>query len=196
MRPTITLVGLAVLGIGCATTGDDEPDGDATDCGFDAGPTHYFLFDDANWTLQEAVDYPEDLGALGAVEPSLDWYTEHERFVPGADLATVEGLGLRLSGHVVGIDEHQAELAGASLQGATIAGLPALTGVGQDGEPTLVTMSVADGYTLMLLTYGLDLDELVTVATEVRAVCETEWIDAGGQILDCVPTDPGCIQPP
>lgn len=173
-----------------------QPEGAAADCGPDAGTAHYVVFDDAAWTFKEAVDYPEDLGPLAAVESSLDWYGEYERFVPGDDLSTVEGLRLRLSGHLVAIDDHRSELTGATMREATIAGVPALTGVGQDGAPALVTMAVADSYTLMALSYGLDVDELVAIAGELRSVCEPEWIESGGQLLDCLPTGPGCIPPP
>lgn|GEM_PF-4942334 len=152
------------------------------------------LLENANWESREAVDYPEDLGALGAVEPSLDWYSDFERFTPSSDGQSGEGVSLRISGHNVGIDDLRGQLPGIELQEHGEGDTGLLVGSGRDGGPSsVVAKPVSDTYTLLLLSYGLDVDDLVRVTSEIRPACEQEWVDAGGQILDCVPAEPDCI---
>lgn len=152
----------------------------------------YFVFQDSAWELKEAVDYPDDLGPLASTEPDLDWYAESERFVPLADSSAVEGQSLRLSGHRSGLDQYAAQLLGADLNETQVGGRRALVGIGADGKPALLTVEVGSDYTFMLLSYELDPAELVDAAARVDAVCQAEWVAAGGQILDCVPAEPDC----
>lgn len=142
----------------------------------------------------EAIDYPEDGGLMEGVEPSLDWYGEYERFIPSADGDSVEGVSLRLSGHHAALDEHQDELRGFDPKEREIDGRRAFAGIGPDGAPSIVTMAVADDYTLMLLSYGLELEELMDIASAVEWVCQPAWVEAGGQVLDCLPTEGGCVE--
>ena len=200
MRRSILLLvfaSFAVLAGACS--GDDEGSEDrtaGTSCETGEGGSHYFVFAAPDWEFREAVDYPDDLGPLEAVEPTLDWFAEHERLTPSADGQTVEGVSLRLSGHDASLDEQRSELVGADLRDQQIGGTRALAGIGPDGAPTVVTMAVADDYTLMLLSYGLDLEELIQIAADVQPACEQEWIEAGGEILECMPTDPDCAPGP
>jgi hypothetical protein len=174
-------VGLAA---GCED-GEDGEDG-----------TRYFGFADPRWEFREAVDYPDDRGPLNPAEATLDWYAEHERLTPTADQQSVEGVSLRISGHGAGLDEQRVELAGIDLSEEQIAGVRALAGAGSDGRPTVVSMAVDYDYTLVLLSYGADLDELRQIAAAVEPVCEQQWTDAGGQVLDCLPTEASCGQEP
>jgi len=173
---------------GCA---DDDNSGagrsDALDCG------RFVVFDEPAWDFLEAVDYPEDLGSFGEIEPGLDWYSEFERIEPAADGASSEGVSLRISGHSIGLAEFRREMPGGDEfqerhgeDGLTLL-IPST-----DVEPSVLVRSVTDDYTLMLLSYGLDLDELTEVAAATRPACEQEWLDVGGRILDCMPTEPDC----
>lgn len=160
----------------------------------DAGP--YFLVGNRDWRFKEAIDYPEDGALSGGSEPSLDWYAEYERFTPPADDGSFEGVSLRMSGHHAALDEHLDELRGFDPTEREIDGTRAFVGTGPDGAPTVVTVAVVDDYTLMLLSYGLDLEELTDAAAVVERVCQPAWVEAGGQVLDCLPTEPGCGQDP
>ncbi len=84
-------------------------------CGSDAGAgadvelpascSRFLLFDNEDWELKEAVDYPQDLGPLGEVDPGMDWYSEFERFTPLEDGTGEQGLYLRLTGYSVALKE-------------------------------------------------------------------------------------------
>lgn len=196
-RALVAVVVIVVLAPGCSDGDDGARDVTADlacESDGDAGP--YFLFDHQDWQFMEAIDYPEDGGLMEGVEPSLDWYGEYERFIPSADGDSVEGVSLRLSGHHAALDEHHDELRVFDPTEREIDGARAFVGVGPDGAPSVVTMAVADDYTLMLLSYGLELEELTDAALVVRRVCQRAWVEAGGQVLDCLPTEPGCIDDP
>lgn len=173
---------------GCTDDGGDGVGGsDASDCG------RFVVFDEPAWELLEAIDYPEDVGALGVGEPGLDWYSEFQRVEPAAADGSAEGVSLRISGHTVGLAEfRRGMIGGDALQERQGAEGPTLVSPGTDVEPSVLARSVTDEYTLMLLSYGLDLDELTEVASGTHPACEQEWLDAGGRILDCIPTEPGC----
>ncbi len=194
----IALSLVAALAGGCSNGEDGGQDGTAgSTCQNDGGAGPYFLFEHEDWEFKGATDLPEDLGPMEAIEPSLDWYAEHERLTPSTDGAMVEGVSLRLSGHDADLDEHQDELSGFDAEEQLINGVRALAGIGPDLAPTVVTVTVTNDYTLMLLSYGLELEELIDLAARrVHQVCQPEWIEAGGEILDCLPADPGCTENP
>ena len=185
-RAAVVVVALTALLGACGDSGPGESSAEldpTSEC------TRFVLFEDADWTFREAVDYPEDSGAWP--EPGLDWYSEFERFTPLSDGA-VEGVSLRVSGHELGIDDLRDQLPGIELEDHG-GNAQLLTGSGIDGQPSVVAKPVSDSYTLLLLSYELDVEELVQVISETRPVCQQEWVEAGGQILDCVPTEPGCM---
>lgn len=159
----------------------------------DSGP--YFLYEGDGWEFRSGTDYPPDDGPLARVETSLDWFAEHERFTPSTDGATVEGVSLRLSGHEADVAGQRNELQGFRTEDAEVDGHSAYTGVSPDGEPTVVGVAIGDGYTVMLLSYGLDVDELVEVASSIEQVCQEAWIGAGGRVLTCAPLAPACNPP-
>lgn len=185
-RAAVVVVALTALLGACGDRGPEESTAEPDPA---SGCRRFVLFEDTDWTSQEAVDHPEDFGAWP--EPGLDWYSEFERFTPLSDGA-VEGVSLRVSGHDLGIDDLRDQLPGIELQehgGNT----QLFAGSGVDGQPSVVAKPVSDGYTLVLLSYGLDVEELVRVVSQARPVCQREWVEAGGQILDCLPTEPGCM---
>jgi hypothetical protein len=145
--------------------------------------------DAEGWELREAVNLAAP-GPLAADEPSLDWYAEYERLVPIA--GGEEGHDVRLSGHTAGLAEHRSELRGFDATEGDINGRSALWGVGADGKPAVVTIAFDERYTIMALSYALELDDLRRVATQLLPTSQNEWIAHGGKILECLPTDPAC----
>lgn len=177
---------------GCTAGGDDTPALDSSNDCQEVG--RYFVFEDPEWEFREAVDYPPDLGLLEAGQPSLDWYVEHARIVPTSDPGTTEGQHLSISGHEAGIADHARELVGAELSETQVDRRRAFVGTGPGGTPNLVTVATRDDFTIMLLSYELASDELIRLASELEPVCRREWIEAGGQVLDCLPWEAGCIK--
>jgi len=163
------------------------------DVGTKPACSRFVVFDGPGWELKESVDYPEDLGdSADAFGRYVDWYSEFERVVPAPDGESAEGSSLLISGQVAGLEDFGESLPGADLTERQGPNGPELVTSGSDSEPSVLAQSVTNNYTLMLLSYGLDLDELTDVAATTRPACEKEWLDAGGQILDCVPPEPGC----
>lgn len=176
----------------CGEGGDDSAGDDASsDC------TRFVLLDEADgWEFREAVDYPEDLGDFGSsVGPTLDWYAEYERLDPAADGQSVEGVSLVLSGHDVGLAEFRSRHLGGELEERQGAEGAMLVRPGGEGEPSELAQSSREGYTIQAVSYGLDLEELIQVVSATRPACQQQWLDAGGKILDCVPTEPDCGAP-
>jgi hypothetical protein len=168
-------------------------DSDGGDAGTPSECTRFVLFDDAEWDLQEAVDYPDDLGeSAAAVGPNVDWYAEFERFTSAADGDSVERTSLVISGQTAALAEFGDSLPGTELPARQGPKGPELVSPGAEGEPNVLAQSITEDYTLMLLSYGLDLDELTEVAAATRPVCEQEWLDAGGRVLDGMPAEPNC----
>jgi hypothetical protein len=171
-------------------------DSDGDDAGTPSECTRFVLFDHPEWEFHEAVDYPDDLGeSAAAYGPHLDWYSEFERLVPAPDGESVESTSLRIAGQTAGLAEFGDSLPGTDLTERQGPKGAELVSAGAEGEPSVLAQSITDDYTLELLSYGLDLDELTEVAAATRPACEQEWLDAGGQILDCMPTEPGCVVP-
>jgi hypothetical protein len=150
-------------------------DSDGGDAGTPSECTRFVLFDDAEWDLQEAVDYPDDLGESAAAVGD-----------------SVEGTSLVISGQTAALAEFGDSLPGTELTARQGPKGPELVSPGAEGEPNVLAQSITEDYTLMLLSYGLDLDELTEVAAATRPVCEQEWLDAGGRVLDCMPAEPNC----
>lgn len=196
---TVLLVLIAVLIASCG--GDDSSDqvvgapGGNDMCPEDEGSGPYFLYEEDGWDFRSGADYPPDSSPLERVEPSLDWFVEYERFSPSPDGGTVEGVSLRLSGHGTGIDDQREELLGFQSEEAEIAGRAAYTGASPEGEPTAVGIAVDDDYTVMLLSYGLDMEELTETASRIEQACQARWIEAGGRVLACDPADVDCTPP-
>jgi hypothetical protein len=103
----------------CGGQGHQPASRSSSSCG---SGDRYFVLQAPAWELKEAVDYPDELGALAASEPDLDWYSEHERFLPRANSSTVEGQSLRVSGHEAGAAEHASQLRGAELTDKQVGG--------------------------------------------------------------------------
>lgn len=149
----------------------------------------YAILDSEDWELREAV---KSLAGEGprTLEPSRDWWAEYERLLPvdGGH----QGQDLRISGHNVSLVEHRNELRGFDAQEGDVNGRPALLAVGPEGQPAIVTMAFAERYTIMVLSHALPLDELRRVATQIVPADEIEWMAHGGEIVECLPTDPRC----
>lgn len=148
------------------------------------------VFESEGWQLRQAVRSLAGGGPLEVVEPSLDWWAEYERLVPIA--GGREGQDVRLSGHTLALAEHRNELTGVDLTEGELDGRPTLWGTSPEGKPAVVTIALDERYTIMVLSYALALDELRRVAAELAPATEAEWIAHGGQIVDCLPTDPAC----
>lgn len=196
---TLLLILIAALAASC---GDDDgadqvagTSGGDDMCPEDDGVGPYFLYENEGWDFRSGADYPAGTSPLGRVEPSLDWFVEYERFTPSSDGTSVEGVSLRVSGHAADVDSQRGELLGFRTEDAEVAGRSGYTGVSPEGEPTVVSMAVEDGYTVMLLSYGLALDDLTQVASAIERVCQSGWVEAGGRVLTCDPLDPDCNPP-
>jgi hypothetical protein len=182
-----TGIGLAVLLVGALTAAACSGDA-APDAGED-GP-HYVVLDGAGWELREAVRSRSGPGPLARAEPSLDWWAEYERLVPRGAGVT-EGQSVRVSGHLVGLDEHLGELKGFNGSEGEVGGRPGRVARGPDG-PAVVTMAITPTYTVMALSYELSVDDLRAFAADLEDATEAEWRAHGGQVVDCLPVDPSC----
>jgi hypothetical protein len=173
MRAVTTLIVLTFL-TGCSESSDAER----------AAPparrvSEYAVLTSDAWTLQEAIDPPPDDPIAGVERPPLEWYSEYVRTVGN------ESQMVRLSGHQARLDETQAELESLGFGFADVAveGWSAVGG-SAPGDPSGPAIILLDGdeATLMLLSYELDLDELVGTATGIEPVSKAAWVDAGGVI--------------
>lgn len=192
----VSVIGAVVvlaLSAGCSSDdGDEEPSatfGSVPTSVVDTAPQHMLLNADG-WERGEAVRPLTRPEAMERIEPSLDWWAEHERFEP--ILGGVEGADVRLSGHHVGLDDQASELVGFQATAGTVAGRRALFGTSSEGTPAVVLLELDPHYTIMVLSYALSVDELREVSEHLEPVSEDDWLAAGGQILECLPPDPGC----
>jgi len=156
------------------------PDESAEKCG------RFVVFERDDWTFKEAVDYPRDIGDWP--QPHLDWYAEFERFIQvSAD--TQRGERLTIAGFTAGLDLIREQLPpGVQLEDKG----GVLAASGMEPPDALIAKPVRQDYTL---TFSGDVgeEELTQVSDQARSVCEKEWLEAGGKVLDCMPTEPGCI---
>lgn len=185
--PALLLCGLFAALPACSSdpaTVETELDSSAANEG-----GRYAILDSKGWELREAV---KSLAGEGSrtLEPSRDWWAEYERLVP-VDGGR-EGQDVRVSGHDVSLVEHRNELQGVVAQEGEVNGRPALLAVGPEGQPAIVTIAFAERYTIMVLSYALPLEELRRVATQLVPADEIEWMAHGGEIIECLPTDPRC----
>jgi hypothetical protein len=154
-------------------------------------PDRYVLLEASGWHLQEAVDLRGGLGPLAEGDPDLDWYAEyvgpridhddHSYTVPTA----------RISGHTAGLEALRAQLIGFELGSEDIGGRPALTAAAADRNPGVVLVELRGDYSITILSYD-DVVDLRDLAGRLAQVDEQQWLEAGGQMLDCVYLEPGC----
>lgn len=150
----------------------------------------YATFAREGWEQRRAIRPLSRPAQLVEVEPSLDWWSEHERRVTQGQVT--EAQGLRLSGHHVGVDDHAQKLPGAVLDEGTIGSYRVLSSTSPEGKPAIVLIAVGTSSTIMALSYELSVEELLSLAADVVVVNEDEWIAAGGRMVDCLPPEPGC----
>ncbi len=139
-------------------------------------PSIYFVCEARGWTLRQARNPAADDPVSSKVEPTLDWYAEYERYS-----APNHSESVRVSGHDVSIAELEKTLAGFELRTRDAAKYEARVGSGPDG-PRVVLLPVAGDYTVLTLSYELDLRELIQWSTSLRAVDEADWTAHGGVI--------------
>ncbi len=151
-----------------------------TDSG--GSPQLYAVVNDQEWSLQEAVDPPQDDAFASAERPAMEWYSEHVRTVPVSGGA--EGQMVRLSGHSASISESRAALEALEWE-FEILELDGWEGFGSiPVDPTRPAVVLLDhgSTTFILLSYELTVDEVATFAGSVEAVDETTWEASDGVI--------------
>lgn len=187
-------LGLLVAAAACGSNGGA---GEAVgqDVELSASCARFVLFDGEGWELKEAVDYPQDLGGLGELDPGIDWYAEFERFVPLEDGTGEQGLSLRLTGYSVALAEILEKPGLPDLAEHDDEGRQTYQGESPDGSLSAIAWPIGSAYTVVIFGQGLSVDELAATATETRAACQDEWVESGGVILDCMPTERGCELP-
>jgi hypothetical protein len=147
-------------------------------------PATYAIVTNDDWSLQEAVDPPEDDPFASAERPPMDWYAEYVRTlpVPGGS----EGQMVRLSGHATPISDTRAALTqlGWDFTAIQIEGWDGLGGTNptDPASPPIVLLEDPGATTLMLLSYELSLDEVAAFAESVEITDEEAWVGAGGVI--------------
>lgn len=164
------LVLVAFVGV-MSACGDDS----ASDLG-DDGERYAVLSDDA-WSLQEAVDPPENDPLVVDRPPLLDWWAEYVWASPE------EGRMVRLSGHQLPLAEARADLAGLgfALDDVAVDGWTAVGGTSVDDPSGPAIVLLDRGSTsLMLLSYELTVADLAALAGQTRAVDDLGWVSAGG----------------
>ncbi len=168
----------------------EAPGRSATTTSVDAaGP--YVLLEAPGWELQEAVDYRAGLGPLDQVEPELDWYAEYIGSRIDHDDSSFTVPTARVSGHTAGVEALRAQLVGFELAPEVIGGRQALVAPPADRNPGIVLVELRPDYAITVLSYD-DVVDLRDLAARLVQVDERRWSDAGGQVLDCVPFEPGC----
>jgi hypothetical protein len=157
----------------------------------DTVPTRYVLLGRPDWQLQEAVDYRAGLGSFGEAEPDLDWYAEY--FGPQIDHDdggfTVPTA--RVSGHTTGLEAVRARLVGFEFGSEDLGSRRALVAEAANRNPAVAVVELGAGYSVMVLSYD-DAVDVRDLAGGLVPADEQQWIAAGGQLLDCVPFEPGC----
>ena len=136
----------------------------------------YFVSEASDWTLRQARKPGADDPLSSKVDPTLDWYAEHERYPDPNHSESV-----RISGHDVPMAELEKTLAGFELRTRDVGGFEARVGSGPDG-PRVVLLPVADDYAVLTLSYELDLSDLIQWSASLRRVDEAEWTARGGVI--------------
>ena len=137
----------------------------------------YFVTGAPGWpAAKEAYKPRPDDPITSRSEPTLDWYAEHERFRDPSHSQAV-----RLSGHHVPIAQLESSLTGLKLRSRPVRGVQARAG-SAPGGPQIVLLPVSPRYTVMVLSYELNIEELIEWTKALRAVDEAGWLAAGGVI--------------
>lgn len=156
-----------------------------------AADTQYLLLDHPQWQLQEAVDYRAGLGQLGELEPDLDWYAEYEGTQIDGDDGAFTIPSITFSGHTAGLEERADQLPGFGFRAEDTGGRRTLVAAPSGANPGVVLLELAPDYSVTLLSYD-EVVDLRDLAARLTPVDERQWIAAGGQMIDCVPLEPGC----
>ena len=164
-------VQMAAGGLVClalVACGDDDSASETTVTASGGSPTSYAILSSEAWSLQEAVDPPEDDPLASTEQPPVDWYSEHVRTVPAA--GGTEGQMIRLSGHSASINEARTALEGLGWAFDSVA-VDGWEGVGgtspsDPGSPAVVLLDNGST-TFMLLSYELTVDELAELTGSV-----------------------------
>ena len=168
------IVALIAALTACSTSGGSA-DGSATSNRPEA--SEYFVAGAPGWNTKEAYNPRPDDPITSRTEPTLDWYSEHERFPDPSRSQAV-----RVSGHDVPMAQLETHLAGFELRSRRVHDLQAKAGSGPDG-PRVVLLPVAPGYTVMTLSYELTLEELIEWSNALKEVDEAGWIASGGIVV-------------
>lgn len=182
---------LAVAMILAACTADaGSTDGASATSTVVGGPVMFMQLRNSEWERNQAIRPLAQPPAVAAIEPSLDWWEQHHRDqpIPGG----VEGQDLRISGHHVALDAQVTELKSADTQPGEVGGRRAILATSPEGKPVAVSIEVRPDYTVMALSYALNLDELAALAETLEPVTEDEWLASGGRVVECAPATPDC----
>ena len=163
-------LGLAVLLASCTSSGKVPAPAVGQQ------PSIYFVAGAPGWTTKEAYKPRPDDPITSRTEPTLDWYSQHERFPDPS-----RSLAVRVSGHDLPMSQFEETLTGFSFRSRRVRGLQAHAG-SAPGGPQVVLLPVAPGYTVMTLSYELTIDALVEWTDTLDAVDEAGWVAAGGVI--------------
>lgn len=167
------------------------PGQSATTTSADAA-VQYVLLEASGWQLQEAVDYRAGLGSLSQGEPDLDWYAEYIGPQIDHDDRSFTIPTARISGHTAGVEALRVQLTGFEFVSEDIGGRQALIAAAANRNPGVVMVELRPDYSIMILSYD-DVVDLRDLAARLVQVDEQQWLKAGGQMLDCVPFEPGCV---
>lgn len=153
--------------------------------------TQYALLERSDWHLQEALDYRAGLGPLGEIEPDLDWYAQYEgpRIDHDDDSWTIPTA--KLAGYTAGLEALRSQLPGFEFGSEDVGGRPALVAAAANRNPAVVILELQADYSVSILSYD-DVVDLRYLAAGLVLVDEQQWVTNGGQMLDCVPFEPGC----
>lgn len=175
MKPvTVLVVGALAVAVAACASSSTRHAGTSTRAG--GKDAHYLIRPRDQWTLKEAIDPPPGSLATKA-EPSLDWYAEYEKS------STNESQQVRVSGHAADIDTVRARLMGFQLKPTTVGTRPALAGTSTDpAGPSVVLFSMNTTYTAMVLSYELNVEDLINWAATLTPATQAQWIASGGRV--------------
>lgn len=137
----------------------------------------YLARPDDEWRLKEAYNPLPEKTLMRSVEPSLDWYAEYE--APPANSPR----RVRLSGHSGELDQVVAELKGFALEPAMVGSYDGMAGRSSDPiGPSVVVFGVGKSYSVLVLSYELPVEDLLTWSDDLEIVTESEWTETGGRV--------------
>lgn len=163
----------AMLATGCGSGGTSR-----APLRRDPSGSIYLVRPPDEWRLQEAYN-PREPGLHSRAEPTLDWFTEYERFPDPNHSEAV-----RLSGHRATRATVQEEAKGFTFTPAAGAPWPASRGRSSEpnGRPSVILLTVAKDYTVMALSYELDGAALGRWSRALTPAGESEWVARGGVV--------------